>query len=296
MNQIHSYPSVMQIGHKMIADIFSGDVLIEEKVDGSQFSFGIVDGELVCRSKSKQQLIDAPDDMFVKAIQVIKSLDLHPGWVYRGEYLSKPKHNTLAYSRTPKSHIILFDIQTGNEAYMTPSEKHIEAGRIGLECVPVMFQGTVTDFEKFKSFLDYDSVLGGCKVEGVVIKNYSLFTAEKKVAMGKYVSEAFKEIHEGDWKERNPNTRDIETLLIEQYRTDARWDKAIQHLRESGKLEGTPKDIGLLMREVPQDVLKECEDEIKEKLFKHFWSKIHRGITRGLPEYYKDVLARSAFE
>lgn len=295
MNQINSYPSVMQIGHKMIIDIFKGDVLVEEKIDGSQFSFGIIGGELVCRSKGKQQLIDAPDEMFKKAIDVIKTLDLHPEWMYRGEYLAKPKHNTLVYSRTPAKNIILFDVQTGVEQYMTPEEKKVEAARLGLECVPVMYVGEVVDFEMFKSFMDRASILGGCKVEGVVIKNYNYFTAEKKVAMGKYVSEAFKEVHEGDWKQRNPSASDIEALLVEQYKTEARWQKAIQHLRDSGQLEGTPKDIGILMREVPQDVLKECEEEIKEKLFKHFWSKISRGVTRGLPEWYKDQLAQSAF-
>ncbi len=50
------------------------------------------------------------------------------------------------------------------------------------------------------------------------------------------------------------------------------------------------------MREIPTDVLKECEDEIKEKLFKHFWPKISRGVTRGIPEWYKDQLAKQAFE
>jgi hypothetical protein len=286
----------MQIGHRMIADIFKSPVLVEEKVDGSQFSFGLIGGELVCRSKGKQQLLDAPDDMFKRAIEIIRTFILHPEWTYRGEYLQKPKHNTLSYSRTPANHIILYDINTGQEEYMTPAEKRAEAERIGLECVPVMFEGVVTDFEMFKSFLDRESVLGGCKVEGVVIKNYNLFTAEKKVAMGKYVSEAFKEVHEKDWKERNPNKAEIEMLLIEQYRTDARWQKAIQHLREAGMLDGSPKDIGLLMREVPADVLKECEGEIKERLFKHFWPKIARGVTRGLPEWYKDQLAQSVFE
>lgn len=296
MNQIHSYPNVMQIGHRMIADIFKDVVIVEEKVDGSQFSFGLIGGELVCRSKGKQQLIDAPDKMFERAIAVIKHLDLHPEWTYRGEYLDKPKHNTLAYSRVPKNHIILYDVNTGLEEYMPLEEKHMEAQRLGLEFVPALFEGVVTDFEMFKSFLDRESVLGGCQVEGVVIKNYNLFTQEKKVAMGKYVSEAFKEKHEGDWKERNPNHKDVETILIEEYRTDARWAKAVQHLRENGQIEGSMKDIAFLIREVPADVLKECEEEIKEKLFAHFWPKVSRGITRGLPEWYKDELAKEAFE
>lgn len=296
MNQIHSYPSVMQLGHKMIADIFSNKVLVEEKIDGSQFSFGLIDGELVCRSKGKQQLIDAPDDMFQKAVEIIKTFDLHPEWTYRCEYLNKPKHNTLVYSRVPKNNLILFDINTGLETYMSPFDKSVEAARLGLECVPVLFEGMVNDFEMFKAFMNTESILGGTKIEGVVIKNYELFTAEKKVAMGKYVSEAFKEVHDGDWKERNPNKAEYVSILIEQYRTPARWQKAVQHLREAGTLEGSPKDIGSLMREVPQDVLKECENEIKEKLFKHFWPNISRGITHGLPEFYKDELAKTLFE
>ena len=185
---INRYPSVMQIGHKMILDIFKSPVLVEEKVDGSQFSFGLIDGKLQVRSKGKQQMIDAPDKMFEKAIAAVKSLPLREGWTYRGEYLEKPKHNTLAYSRVPKNNIALFDVNSGLEEYLSPEQKHAEAARLGLEFVPVMFEGMVTDFEMFKSFLDRESFLGGCKVEGVVIKNYSLFTAEKKVAMGKYVS------------------------------------------------------------------------------------------------------------
>src|SRR5688572_28061934 len=145
MNQIRSYPSVMQVGHKMIADIFKSPVLVEEKVDGSQFSFGLIGGELVCRSKGKQQLLDAPDEMFKKAIENIRTFILHPEWTYRGEYLSKPKHNTLAYSRVPANNIILYDIDAGLEEYMSPAEKHAEAARLGLEFVPVLFEGLVTD-------------------------------------------------------------------------------------------------------------------------------------------------------
>jgi len=43
---IHSYATVFQLGHKMIAGIFSSPVVVEEKIDGSSFSFGLIDGEL----------------------------------------------------------------------------------------------------------------------------------------------------------------------------------------------------------------------------------------------------------
>ena len=295
---VHSYPSVYQIGHSAIKDIFDGEVIIEEKIDGSQFSFGVINDELVCRSKNKEQIIDAPDKMFSKAIETIKLLKpkLAPQRIYRCEYLEKPHHNALAYDRVPEKNLILFDVSVGIEEYMNPEEKRKEAARIGLEYVPLLFQGVVTDFEIFKEFLSRKSILGGQIVEGVVVKNYALFTKEKKVAMGKYVREEYKEVQQGEWKKNNPSGKDYVAILIEKYTTPARWMKAIQHLKEQGLLENSPKDIGLLMKEIPADVLKECEQEIKTELFDHFWKNISRGITRGLPEWYKEELAKTAFE
>ena len=182
------------------------------------------------------------------------------------------------------------------ENYLSYKDKKQEAGRLGLEIVPILYQGIVTDFEMFKKFLDRTSILGSVKIEGVVIKNYNQFTMEKKPAFGKYVSEAYKEVHDKDWKDRNPTGKDITAQIILKYKTDARWNKAIQHLRDAGNLDGSPKDIGNLIKEVSQDVHKECEEEIKNILFAHFWKNISRGVTAGLPEWYKEELAKQAFE
>jgi hypothetical protein len=38
---MQSYSSIFNLGHKAVADIFKTPVLCEEKVDGSQFSFGV---------------------------------------------------------------------------------------------------------------------------------------------------------------------------------------------------------------------------------------------------------------
>lgn len=297
MTHIHSYPSVFAIGHKMITDLFSGPVVIEEKVDGSQFSMSVDETGLSCRSKGQDIIPDAPEKMFGRAVATAVALRdlLKPGWVYRCEYLQKPKHNTLAYDRVPSKHLIVFDIATPGEQYMTPFDKRAEAERLGLECVPVLREGVINGPDELKSLLETVSVLGGAKVEGVVVKNYNVFTAEKKVAIGKYVSEAFKEVHKGEWRKSNPTPTDVTEQLINQYRTPARWQKAIQHLRESGTLEGSPRDIGNLMKEVEADIRKECADEIRDALFEHFWGKIRRGVTAGLPQWYKDQLLQTAF-
>jgi hypothetical protein len=114
--------------------------------------------------------------------------------------------------------------------------------------------------------------------------------------MGKFVSEKFKEVHNKEWKNSNPNKGDVIAQIIETYTSEARWNKAIQHLKEAGALDGSPKDIGALMKEVSEDVRIECNDEIKEKLFKWAWPNIQRALTGGLPQWYKEKLLVQQFE
>lgn len=290
---LHSYPEVYQLGHKLVSNVLNGHVLVEEKVDGSQISFGLDEHlKLRIRSKNKEIDIDNPDGMFKKAVEYVYAnrLWLKPGLTYRGEYLQKPKHNTLAYSRVPINYIILFDICDGLESYLPYSDVKAEAEQLGLEVVPLFAEGVFTEadiLERKDEWLSRESILGGTKVEGVVIKNYNVFTAEKKVAMAKIVRQEFKEQNSSNWKDEHPTSQDIVKRLIETYRTEARWRKAVQHLRDAGELQGEMKDIPLLMKEVSADVLKECKDEIVERLFAYAWPKIMKGITRGLPEWYK---------
>lgn len=295
---LHSYPSIYNLGHKAIATILDGNVFVEEKVDGSQFSFGNIDGELCCRSKGKQIIIDAPEKLFSKAVDTARLVFpmLKPGWVYRAEYVSKPKHNTIAYGRVPKDFLVIFDICPALETYLGPEEKRVEADRIGLESVPFFFAGKISSIDMFKDLLRTDSFLGNTKVEGIVIKRYDMFLADKKVAMAKYVSEEFKEKHGAAWKLSNPTKLDIIQSLILELKTEARWTKAIQHLKEAGELEDSPRDIGKLIKEIPVDILKEEEEHIKDILFKYAWKQIQRAVVSGFPEFYKEHLAKKAFE
>lgn len=300
VEHISSYPSIHSVGHKLVKDIFASPVVVQEKVDGSQFSFRLsVDGEVLsCRSKGKDLVVDEPEKMFGAAVEVVKALrpNLSCGWTYRGEYLQKPKHNTLTYSRIPANHIILFDVETGGHSYLGPEALAAEAQRLGLEVVPTLHTGMVESLAIFNEFLERESVLGGPKVEGVVAKNYEMFGTDHKPLMTKYVSEAFKESHKKEWRTANPTRMDVVQRLILDYTTTARWEKAVQHLRERGELTDSPKDIGALMREIPLDVEKEEVGAIKDVLYAHAWPHIRRGIVSGVPEWYKQRLAATMFE
>ena len=302
-----SYPSIHNFGHKAIIDLLKSEVIVQEKLDGSQFSFGWFPNSepgLELRIKSKSAIIvpDAPPKMFHAAVDTVKDLCtkglLHAGWTYRGEAFAKPHHNALAYERVPKGNIILFDVNDGEESYL-PYEKVVEVGNeLGLEVVSLIYQGMIETIEFFRSLLDTVSVLGGQKIEGVVVKpkNYDLYGTDHKVLMGKYVSEAFREVHKKTWGEGNPKGGDILQILGSKYCNQARWQKARIHLQEIGQIENSPRDIGPLIKAVPPDIRKECEDEIKEELFKWAWPHISRMSTNGLPQWYKDLLLYEAFE
>lgn len=298
---MNSYPSIYTIGHGQVQELLKNEVIVEEKVDGSQLTFGVYEGELRMRSKGATIVLDAPPTMFAKAVETARELQplLSPGWTYRGEYLAKPKHNVLAYERAPNKHFILFDVQVGIEQYLSPEAKAEEAARLGLEVVPTLYRGTVSSADMLRGLLERTSVLGGQKIEGVVVKpaNYDLFARDKKCLMGKFVSEAFKEMHSATWtKEFRPSGTDIVETIGASTCTAARWAKARIHLQEAGKLEGSPRDIALLIREVPADIRKEEEDAIKQKLFDWAWPKIQRAAIKGLPEWYREELMKGAFE
>jgi len=301
--EIPSYPKVWVLGHASLPPL-SGRVRVEEKLDGSQFSFGIIGGELVMRSKGTQIYSttegQASEKMFNKAVVTV--LDLCPllvdGVLYRCEYLSKPKHNVLAYGRVPNKNLMVYDIGWVGEHYMSVEERNEEAARLGLEAIPVLDERdyATIDMDYLKDALDRESVLGGAKVEGIVLKAYGMFTRDGKTAMAKFVSEAFKEVHAKEWRAENPTGKDTLGAIMECYRTERRWEKGVEALRDAGKLEGSPKDIGALMAHVKGDVVVECEAEVKEKLWE--WAKPHllRTSTAGLPEWYKQRLASAALE
>lgn len=299
IHKLRSYPKVFSIGHRAVKQLFEELVLIEEKVDGSQFSMSVgTDGILRCRSHKKEVDVEAPDKMFVLAVQTAKELadKLRPGWTYRCEYLRKPKHNTLAYDRVPLKHLVLLDVDTGMEAYLSCSEKMDEAERIGLEAVPWLFYGRVKSQEELLALLKEDSFLGGQKVEGIVAKNYARFGVDGHVLMGKYVSEEFKEIHQKSWKDRHPGGRDILQRLVNGLKTEARWNKAVQYLRDRGELTGSPKDIGPLIAEVKTDTMDECADEMRNQLYAWARDAVARGVAAGFAEWYKKKLLEGQFE
>ena len=293
---IHGYPKVWHMGHRSVEGMFAaGTVYVQEKYDGSQFSFSkdIETGELKFRSRRVDLDPNDCDNLFAPTIHHIQSVadKVMTGWTYRGEAFRSNKHNTKTYGRIPEGHMVLFDVDVGHHALLKPEETQHIAWELHLE--PCALVETLDrrnpSVDQLNIWLARTSSLEATKVEGVVFKNYDFMTSFDHPAFAKFVSEEFKEAHKQnlDWKQG----KDLYSALGTTFATEARWQKGVQRLRDAGELEGSPRDIGNLLRELSVDLLEEYGDELKARVWSHAWKQIVKAANRGFPEWYKRELA-----
>lgn len=296
------YPKIIALGGVGIGSIFDEEVEITEKLDGSQFGFGRIEGTLVCRSKGKEQDLDNPDKMFVEAVEFVKSVEnkIPDNTFFYAEYLQKPQHNVLAYDNIPKNHLALFGVMyTDEDSYKEVALRSYGiikhwAEELGTDVVPLLYSGKSSP-EHVLTLMEQQSYLGGQEIEGVVVKNYKpwLFMNQilYSVMAGKYVSEKFKEVHARDWAKLNTGKGQLE-VVKQKYRSDARWNKAIIHLKEEGRYTQSLKDIGELVKMVKADLALEEKENIKNDLWRILGDDVIKYSTFGLPQWYKELLLK----
>jgi len=294
---IPPFPKIFALGSKQTQGILDGEVEITEKLDGSQIAFGKINGELIIRSKGQRIYPETVDKMFKRAVEVIQEKEhlLMNNAVYYGEYLQKSKHNCLVYGQTPNNHIALYGVFY-QENWFNYINIKLEATRLSLDIVPLLCTGVLAGLDHdnlFNELLEKTSYLGKTKIEGIVVKNYDkqlLIGGQViPILMGKYVSEAFKEVHKKDWNKENTGKGKWD-VYKSQFQSEARWRKCVQHLRDSGVLEESPTDIGKLLCELNKDIEAEEKENIKEWLWNEFGKDILRNAGQGLGQWYKERL------
>lgn len=295
MKSIPSYPKILTLGSAYTENALIGEVIVQEKLDGSQFAFGVnEDSQVVMRSKGAQLSVENHAQMFDKAVDYIDSIHkaveaIGPESYFYCEYLEKPKHNTLKYANIPTNNLCLFDAMIKGK-WATREELIKLVDFLGIDLIPELYRGSM-GVERIQEFLETQSYLGEEILEGVVIKNYSqtiLLGGQVFPLFTKYVRESFKERHSADWKVRQPKGALQE--FIDGFKTEARWQKALVHAKEKDQLTQSPKDIGLLIKMIQEDIKEEETENIKQHLYKCFIDDILRGSVKLFPEWYKEQL------
>lgn len=306
---MRKYIKVQHLGDKLISDLLEGQVVVEEKIDGSQFRIEASANGVRCGSKS----VDFGEEMdknFKKGVELVMSSKL-VGYDYGGhtfhifaEYLQSPHHNTLHYERTPDRHLMIFDVvdelADGSLSFYTPEQKRGFAGWLGFEAIPTLFEGDGSELtqERINEMLKTTSALGKETIEGIVVKNYSKFYDPVKFPYyagmfkaGKYVRAEFTERNNTEWKAKKGG---IEQFL-ESLAMPARWVKAVQHLKDAGQLSDNMADMRLLIPELMRDFEEEEKEDIKEKLYGMYRKQMLASVQRGFAEWYKQRLLEQQF-
>lgn len=296
------YPKVWGADNANTVPLFDGrPIQIQEKIDGSQFTFAVdVEGVLRLRSKGREIYLPVEDKLFRKASEWCDANRdrLVPGLLYRGEAMCSPKHNTLEYQSSPDCGFVLYDVMEPGDIRMDADQAEALAEGLGVPWAPIFFAGTPAgDAPKERKafaegFVTRDSVLGG-RIEGVVVKPVVPVYDDRtgRLLTAKIVAPDFKEANNLDWKRRHPPGKEVREEIGQSFATGARFQKAVQYLRESGALEGSPRDIGPLLRRLNEDFDEECVGLAKDALWKWAGKLIKKKATAGFPEWYKARLA-----
>ena len=220
------------------------------------------------------------------------------GITYRGEAITSPKHNVLNYGRVPAGCFAIWDLFCADiNDYKHHDDHKTFALELEVEFAPAYYDGCPKAFrsvEALEEFMSRESILGG-PIEGIVIKRPGHLIGDKP-CMGKFVSGSFREKHTDGGNPKIKNFSDFDTMLMTQvslFRTDARYDKAIAHLRDQDKLSYEMKDMPLLINELLEDFKEECKEEILEDIWNRKIVKMAGKILpAGLAPYYKKYLAQ----
>ena len=300
---VKTLPSI-QVGDekKLNQDDIEGcRVIIQEKVDGSQLTITRKGDKLIYYNKNKQ--ISGQGKPWLNSYILLNNRAhlFREGLFYHGEAMKSvysAKVN-IRYEREPRYFWIVYEIVRKDNTILTPEEMKEVLEGTGIEMVPILYDNTVevcdNYIEKAKDTIKciehgtIKSCLGNIAPEGVVLKVLNRDRGKGKVSTTRY------KFVRGEFSETNHSKKQkLPELSQEQiidgigkiYDTDARKQKAVQHLEEQGKWKDKiTQNIGLMVNELDADLLKECEQEIKDLLFVRFWPQISKSARGNVQEF-----------
>ena len=274
------YTKIKALGTDETEEIFEGVCVVQEKIDGGNFSFYVENNKLIVASRN-MIMTDKIDPKGWEAIPVVteafeKYPELfNPNYLYVGESLQK---HTISYDSIPG--FVGYDIwneETESFLHWKDSKGIFES--FGLEFIHVHFErdGSEITIEELEECIKHSSYKEG-DAEGIVIKNYSKLNKYGNPLFGKIVTDDFKEQNRAVFKGTNqpPKEGNSTIIIASTYSTEARIEKTIHKLVD----EGTVLDMSMipvLFNAVAEDIFEENAVEIY-----HTFDKIDFKHLRGI--------------
>lgn len=303
--RLPGYLHVPHVGDPSLYNLMKGEIVIQEKLDGSLFRWQNKGGVLRAGSKNVNFTdTDPPKGYFLPAVRYLESIinRIPQGFVFFGELVASPKHNAITYARVPTHQIMLFDAinvgMTDPTWISDPEWIAVQAACMEIDFAPTFYRGAgeTATIDVIEQLLRRTSYLGGSIIEGVVIKNYGQPSADRYHMLGfccgKMVRASFKEENRSRWKAQ----ADVVAQIATRFRTPARFEKAVVHARDEGRLEDTMRDMKVLLEMIDRDIEEEIKPAALEMLWKRYEFEIRKTMKTGLAEFYKQKLLERQFE
>ncbi len=269
----HKHYMEIEVFNRGIGDRFhKGDmIIIQEKIDGSNVSFQYDSETDSLQCFSRNQILSAENTLrgyydWVQKLdkEFVKSI-LGDRLRMFGEWLVK---HTVKYPEERYNTMYCFDVfDTENKCWLPQNEVKSLADKLGLNYVPVFYEGEFTAWEDY-TYLVGKTEMGGEIGEGIVIKKQNDLSDD--VAYTKIVHERFKEVwkkvrHHSESPEEKQEKKRLEELT-ETVVTPARVEKILYKLVDEGILpeDFSARDMKTIYKTLPSAVYQDCVKEVPE--------------------------------
>lgn len=295
--QQKKYMDITRLGHKTTIGVLNeGDhIVIQEKLDGANASFRRVGNELVAFSRNHQLTAENNLGGFYEFVRNLE-ISIGEGLIFFGEWLNPHK---VKYPEHQKK-FFLYDIyDITNNRYLPFATVKVIGESLGLNIIPVFYEGEYISFEHLQSFVG-KTMLGG-KLgdidtgEGIVVKNVDYTDRFGNQIFVKLVTDAFREVQ----KQKAPKDPKVEltqeAVFVEQTVTDARIEKFLHKFVDEGILEEEfgIEDMGTILRNmnprIQEDILKEESDMLPKD---YDTKQLSKAVARKVATTVKKILAQ----
>lgn len=285
------YHSVIRYGKQGTEDVLTGNIVIQEKLDGANASFKVEDGKIKFFSRNNE--LDVSNTLRGFSIWGMKHLGnvefekVRENFIFFGEWLVPHK---VQYNEEAFGQFYLFDIyDTETEVYLPFEEVKYAAEEFKLNVVPVMYEGPFQSLDHIQSFVGKSHL--GTVGEGVVVKNPAHVDKHGNQTYVKFVSDAFAEMANVKKHDIKAPATDSLQVFIESTVTKGRVEKLLHkavdegHLVEDFAIEHMRDILKFMGNRILEDIMKEDSDI----LFKLLKPKIGKYMPLIVKEVLKEL-------
>lgn len=307
--EFKKYQHLERFGSTEVAQIELGECYVFPKVDGSNASVWLSNGQVMAGSRTRQLSLESDNAGFyawvITQLNIIQYLLENPKHRLFGEWLVP--HSLKTYRETAWRKFYVFDVAIDKHpdeilhesdsqlTYLHYEDYSTTLGDFKIDYIPPICKVKNSSYEQFVNQLCKNSYLiedGNGAGEGIVIKNYEFKNKYNRSTWAKIVTSEFKEKHAKEFGTQVLGAKPmIEEAIAEKYVTTALCEK-VQAKIENEKGDWQSKYIPQLLNTVYYDLIKEdCWEFIKEnrnptinfKTLQHF---TFVKVRESLPTYF----------